>query len=350
MYNASRPRAHGAGVPRKSKGARLYLEPSRREWVIRDGSRFIRLGCPEAEHRKAEKLLADYLGKKHKPEGGPDPLIADVLLVYAQEHVPHTRAAANAGYNINNLAEFWGSLRLSDINSSRCRGYAGTRTPAAARRDLETLRAACGWWCRENGGAVKPSIILPPKPEPRERWLTRQEARRLRLASMKWPHLYRFVILGLMTGSRSGVLKSLRWEWFDLDARIMHRRAPGTAEDARKKTPPVRLGKSLARLLRRWKAKDGGSGYVIAYRGNGTIQYREGVPVASIKRSWKEACKLARIKDASPHTLRHTRATWLMQSKVDLWEAAGHLGMSVETLQRVYGHHHPDFQEKASEV
>lgn len=30
-----------------------------------------------------------------------------------------------------------------------------------------------------------------------------------------------------------------------------------------------------------------------------------------------------------------------MQSGVDKWEAAGFLGMSVETLERVYGHHHP---------
>jgi hypothetical protein len=30
-----------------------------------------------------------------------------------------------------------------------------------------------------------------------------------------------------------------------------------------------------------------------------------------------------------------------MQAGVDKWEAAGFLGMSVETLDRVYGHHHP---------
>jgi integrase len=39
--------------------------------------------------------------------------------------------------------------------------------------------------------------------------------------------------------------------------------------------------------------------------------------------------------------LRHTAATWLMQLGVDLWQAAGYLGMSAETLDRKYGHHHP---------
>jgi hypothetical protein len=32
-----------------------------------------------------------------------------------------------------------------------------------------------------------------------------------------------------------------------------------------------------------------------------------------------------------------------MQAGVDKWEAAGFLGMSVEMLDRVYGHHHPDY-------
>jgi integrase len=44
----------------------------------------------------------------------------------------------------------------------------------------------------------------------------------------------------------------------------------------------------------------------------------------------------------TPHTLRHTCATWLMQSGTDIWEAAGYLGMTVETLTSRYGHHHPD--------
>ena len=39
-----------------------------------------------------------------------------------------------------------------------------------------------------------------------------------------------------------------------------------------------------------------------------------------------------------------------MQAGVSLWEAAGSLGMTVETLERVYGTHHPDWQKNAAEV
>jgi integrase len=54
--------------------------------------------------------------------------------------------------------------------------------------------------------------------------------------------------------------------------------------------------------------------------------------------------------DVVRHSLRHTAATWLMQAGVDMWEAAGWLGMTVEQLEANYGHHHPDFQEEAAEA
>ena len=37
-----------------------------------------------------------------------------------------------------------------------------------------------------------------------------------------------------------------------------------------------------------------------------------------------------------------------MQAGTDLFEAAGYLGMSPETLWKEYGHHHPSFQKKAA--
>ena len=50
----------------------------------------------------------------------------------------------------------------------------------------------------------------------------------------------------------------------------------------------------------------------------------------------------------TPHIMRHSAATWLMQNGVDLWEAAGYLGMSPEILNSVYGHHSPSFQQNAA--
>jgi hypothetical protein len=79
-----------------------------------------------------------------------------------------------------------------------------------------------------------------------------------------------------------------------------------------------------------------------------------GKPVKSVKTAFKSAVRLAELLtdhgNVTPHTLRHTAATWLMQSGVSMWEAAGYLGMSEKTLREVYGHHHPDFLKGPSEA
>ena len=38
-----------------------------------------------------------------------------------------------------------------------------------------------------------------------------------------------------------------------------------------------------------------------------------------------------------------------MQKGIDPWEAAGHLGMNVQTLIKHYGHHHPNYMKGAVE-
>ena len=74
-----------------------------------------------------------------------------------------------------------------------------------------------------------------------------------------------------------------------------------------------------------------------------------GAGVRSVKTSFATAVRLAGLGGrVTPHTLRHTAATWLMQAGVDKWEAAGFLGMSVEMLDRVYGHHHPNHLRNAA--
>jgi integrase len=329
-------------MPRKSKGARLYLDRERGQWVIRDGESFVRTGCLESDHASAEKKLSEYIASKYKPAAVASPVIADVLLIYAKERLPKTKAADKAAHNISNLTPFWGRKKAGDVNADNCEAYAKDRPASAARRDLEVLRAALFYWHEKKQQLARaPQIVLPDKAEPRERWLTHEEAHRLRKAAMKHPHLYRFVILGLKTGSRSGVLFNLKWDQVDLRSGVLTRKAAGETEAANKRKPPVRLGKSVVRLLRRWKAKDGKIEHVIHY---------DGLPIQKLRRSWAAACLEAKLEDVSPHTLRHTRATWLMQEGVEAWEASGHLGMSLRTLENTYGKHHPDFQSKASEV
>ena len=79
------------------------------------------------------------------------------------------------------------------------------------------------------------------------------------------------------------------------------------------------------------------------------IHFR-GKPVLKQRKPWDRARIAAGLgAEVVPHILRHTAITWAMQAGVDLWEASGFFGVSVEVLERVYGHHHPDHQKGIAE-
>ena len=88
--------------------------------------------------------------------------------------------------------------------------------------------------------------------------------------------------------------------------------------------------------MRRWKRGQ----YVIEWNGK---------PVTKLRTSWRKAAKRSGLY-VTPHSLRHTAATWLMQRGASKWDAAGFLGMSMDTLERVYAKHHPDHQASAVEA
>lgn len=271
-------------------------------------------------------------------------MIADVLKAYAVDVAATRSTARDIAYNLGNLANWWGIKTAADVTPRNCRAYAATKSAPAAGADLKYLQAALRHWHAEYAPLpTVPKVWRPESGSPRTRWLTTSEAAHLLRAARRVQHLARMILLGLRTGSRPGVLKALEWSWIDLERGIMHRRAQGKAERGNKRTPPVRLGRKMLGHLRRWKRMDGD-------RCKWVVHY-DGRPIDDPHTSWDGAIARAGLStDVTPHVLRHTRATWLMQAGIPLWEAAGSLGMSARVLERVYGHHAPDHQGRASEV
>jgi integrase len=380
-------------MPRRAQPPRLYLRRDENVWIIRDGSQSIRTGCGLEDRAGAEKALGAYLASKFTPvvyERDPDRLtVAEVLAAYGREHAPSTRGAATIGYNIAALLPFWGPKKLSDVRAPACREYGRwrQRSDGTVRRELGTLGAAIQHWHRNHGPLNSvPSVTLPKSPEPSPHFLTRREAALLLAGALgfylerwcdlttgqehhRWRrdhnriqrHAARFIILGLGTGNRPGVTTAVRWSpsssvgHVDVGRGVIHRR--GLVEvQTNKRKPPARLGRKLLGHLRRWQRIDAAACEKLRAAGGDegkfeTVVHYEGDPVLKIRRSWASAVELAGLgPEVTPHILRHTRATWLMQNAVDPWEAAGQLGMTVQVLEKVYGHHHPDFQRRAAEV
>lgn len=269
------------------------------------------------------------------------------MRVYVMEHAPTTAKPKLIAEHIEGLADFWGDKKVSSIKGATCRAFAAKKTPAMARRELETLRAAVNYFHKEYGLDPVPAFTMPAKHRARERWLSRGEAADLLWQARRTPHVARFILIGLYTGTRSGAILGLTWlpsiktGWVDLEAGVLHRSGSGQRE-TKKRQPPAAIPARLLAHLRRWKRLDGNMKHVVNWNGSSVL---------SVKKGFRSARKNAKLSDdVIPHTLRHTCTTWLMQAGVEPWQAAGFLGMTVEMLERTYGHHSPAYQKGATEA
>jgi integrase len=363
-------------MPRKRKPPRLYLrqrdgrEP---QWVILDGAREVGTGCSARDYQGAEKALERFLAEKYTPPAtgtSRDLLIAEVLTYYAKERMPRTERPDAIRVSLMPLSEFWAGKTVSEIRRQSCRDYVEWRqkcpslrpdkssvSEATARHDLKNLRAALNFYHAEYTLDALPVVTMPDRSPPRERWLNRSEIAALlwsawrenrRRGEERLRHVARMILIGFYTGTRSTAILKLQWVpstaggYFDVENGLLFRKGL-RARETRKRQPPSKIHARLLPHLRRWQKADLAAGrtHVITYNGK---------PVQKLRRSWVEVRRRAGLdgEDVVLHTLRHSAATWLMQAGVSIWDAAGYLGMSPETLERVYAHHDPSFQDAAA--
>lgn len=339
-------------MPRRNSGSRLRYLNKRQCWYIvwteRGRSRERSTGT--ADRRQAEIALAEFINVKTRNAGPRDPsqvLMTDVLADYALEHAPETASPWRIAAAVKPLVAFWEGRSVADVTRETCRAYARSRIGRSAgtiRRELGVLRAAINHSHREGRITRMVAVHLPDRPPARDRWLNRQEAAALLRAALREPrvrlYLPLFILLGLYTGARKEAILSLRWAQVDLNAGLLDFNSPG-ARRTKKRRALIRIPRKLLGHLRRARVRGVDLGFVVN---------DNGLRLRDVKRGFASACRRAGLAKVSPHTLKHTCATWLMQKGVPTWEVAGYLATSRETLERVYGHHHPDYLKGASEA
>ena len=336
-------------MPRRNNGARLRFLEKRGcfyiVWTERGRSRERSTGT--SDRREAEVALADFLRSQPINAGPRDPAavgVTDVLADYALDRGERMMDAARLGYAIEALTRFWIGRSVQDVTKRTCEAYGRHRGKASGtvRRELTVLRAAINHAHQDGRLTRTVAVELPEAPLPRHRWLTREEAGRLLSAAKAEPrvrlHLPLFILIGLYTGQRKEAILSLRWPMVDLDRGLVDFNIQGRKR-TKKRRSVAAIPPQLLTHLRHARRRGTDLGHVVNENGQA---------LADIKRGFASACERAGLADVTPHTLRHTCATWLMQLGVPKWEAAGFLAMSLDTLERVYGHHHPDYASNAA--
>ncbi len=333
----------------RAKGVRLWLEARKgREpvYVIRDGARKISTGCHDNDLSGANEALAAYLARTISPntrERDPARIsCAEVLMLYARDIAPSRPSAATIGYHMKALMPFWGDKMLGQVRRSACGKYTGQRgvSPSTCRGELKTLQAAINYWHGESPLVAVPRVSLPDEAPPRTRVLERREVAAMLWACrrLKLPHVARFILIGLYTGTRHAAILELKWlpdfhgGHCDVERGILYRRGHGERETS-KRRPPVQIPGRLLHFMGNWKAhdQDRGASHVITYGG---------ARIAKMKRAWAHVIREAGLgKDVTPHILRHTCASWNLWAGRTIWDVAGLIGADASTVERVYGHH-----------
>ncbi len=160
-------------------------------------------------------------------------------------------------------------------------------------------------------------------------------------------HLARLIVINMYTGSRPGVTLKLQKKqnneggWADLSRGVIHRKAKGEKVAHNKTKTDVKMAPRLIAHMKRWERLDRGIRWWVHYNGK---------PVTRINKAWRNCCRAAGLdpEEVVPHTLRHTRATWLAHAGVDRHQAAASLSMTVEQYEATYCHVDADFQKDAA--
>ena len=223
------------------------------------------------------------------------------------------------------------------------------------RKDLNTLSvglklAADRGWCSH---ALAAECIPPFAAEstPRTRWLTTEEFPKLlaaldttaqlakphadpekeskRLAALAGRRLVvaerqRFVTVGCLTGAELSALERIDWSGVDFAARTI--RLPGTKNKDRDRT--IGLDPQLALVLAKVPEAER-KGRVLR-------------PWVNACHDLAVACERASIPKVTPHSLRHTFASWLVQAGVDTFRVGRLMGhKDSKMVERYYGHLKP---------
>lgn len=299
--------------------------------VRRHGGRTQRVSLSTQDRDVAERALRDLTVV---PKGD---LIGQVVPAYIADKREMGKASVKAmEASWKALKSTFAHLRPDQISREICRSYAKARRKGGVSngtviKDLGVLKAALGW-AKMAGAAV---FDFPPAPPPRDRYLTREEVERLWNAA-EAAHAEMFIRLAWATAGRASAILELTWDRVDFQKGQIRLSDGATGRKGRATVP---MTQSLRTALEdAYKART--TNHVIEWGGK---------PVRSIAKAFRRACERAKLKDVSPHIIRHSAAVKMVSEGVDLYKVGQYLGHTdPRVTYRTYARYRPEHMADAA--
>ncbi|MEM7617195.1 MAG: site-specific integrase [Pseudomonadota bacterium] len=272
---------------------------------------------------RADKIKCDHFGPQ-KPKITFDNAIGRYILEHAQYlksfntiqgHCKRLSNIIGKDTLLNNIDD---CMLNNYVNKRRLMHKANSHKPISyttVNREIEVLRKiiflARDKWKVEIGDVNFKQHFLRT-PEARTRWISREEANDLINCSAE--HLRAIIRFALLTGLRFSNIVGLQWEDINFNKQEINFQIKSNIPGGKLLTLPItediyKIFDSIGQMNK---------GYVFKYNDR---------PIKSVKRSFKTACKKAKLKDFRFHDLRHTAASWMVQS-----------GIPIDLVKEVLGH------------
>ncbi len=345
-------------------------------WYSGERNRTERLSLRTSDAVEAQKRYAAFLA-----EGSalfnPDSLasgitVSQALDDYYREHtIKKNVAVGRTEIILRHLKAFFKNTPLKEIDIPSCRAYADARragivggnekgeriveaSDATIRRELGALSAAANHarkWKRITL-AEMPVVERPSEARRHaltdEDYLTVEEWRRALNAARdavvragnrpkraKFAQkLVDFMVVCYDTGSRRRAIERLTPFQVNLKTGRVNLRSPTETEaerNSRKRRGVVPIG------------DDARSTYERLLEENKDAKFLFGTDRSMYGHFRRHMESLGLGRKSNPHIIRHSRATHLLQAGVSIYDVARLLCDTVATVERVYGHHSPEF-------
>lgn len=314
-------------------------------WYDKESSRTKRISLGTKDAGEAQTRYALFLSQGSDIYSGRTArlTVEQALDDYYREHVAvETAAAWRQEIAIRHLKSFFAGVDIPDVDITLSRAYAAHRgreniSNGTIRRELNALAAAANHavkWKRMPAADL-PSIELPKThKDPAladDEWYTHAEL--ARLFQCEDDRLRHFIRIAYFTAARR---RAVEWLTLGQIRRIGPRNtwrinlaAPGEKRTKKRKAivPLFREIESDIAALEAATETD----LLFGHHSDFYHRYRDHC----------EAIGLAHKRN--PHMLRHSRATHLLHDGKSIYAVAQLLGDTVQTVERVYGHHSVEF-------
>ena len=284
---------------------------------------------PAAARKQAEKLRSrvatgDYPGAAKALAHSIRPY-SELSAMHLADAKLHQRSYSTTEmYVRRHIIPKWGKVRLTDIESRAVSQWlADKRSEGLAPATVEKIRVIFGrsfelgarWGIPGADKNPTRGVVRKPLNNARERFLSAEEAARLRVAvaASQNTQLQHIVGLLLLTGARLRELLDAKWENVDVDRQSWL--IPTSKTGKPRHVPLSAAALAIIESLPRFKDCP----WLVP--NPDTLK-----PFVSIKHGWQRAIKVAKLPGLRIHDLRHSAASFMVNSGVDLFAVGKVLG------------------------